>query len=139
MKILILLLLTAVLWGTTPVLEKIGLTKAQPLTGVTVRSLAVVITLILYLFFTGKLKETLTVDFKTIVIFSISGILAGLIGMITYFAALRAGATSEIVPIAATYPLVTAILSILILGEQITPFRILGTILIVIGIWLVQI
>lgn len=139
MKVLLLLILTAALWGATPIIEKIGLAKAQPLTGVTVRSLAVVITLILYLLFTGKLKETLTVDLKTIIIFSISGILAGLIGMITYFAALRAGATSEIVPIAATYPLVTAVLSVLILGEQITPFRILGTILIVIGIWFVQI
>lgn len=139
MKILLLLLLTAIFWGTTPVIEKIGLSKAQPLTGVTIRSMAVVIALFSFLLFSGKLKETLTVDLKTIVVFSVSGILAGLLGMITYFAALKAGATSEIVPIAATYPLVTAILSVLILGEQITLFRVIGTILIVIGIWLVQI
>ena len=139
MKILLLLLLTAILWGTTPIIEKIGLTKVQPLTGVTIRSIAVIVMLLMFLIFTGKLKETLTVDLKTVIIFSISGILAGLVGMITYFAALKAGATSEIVPIAATYPLVTAILSVLILGEQITPSRIAGTVLIVIGIWLVQI
>ncbi len=139
MKILLLLLFTAILWGATPIIEKIGLTRVQPLTAVTIRSIAVIVVLFLFLGFTGKLKETLAVDFKTIVIFSISGILAGLIGMITYFAALRAGATSEIVPIAATYPLVTAILSVLILGEQVTPSRIAGTILIVIGIWLVRI
>jgi len=139
MKILLLLLVTAILWGTTPIIEKVGLTRVQPLTGVTIRSIAVIVVLFLFLLFTGKLKETLAVDFKTIVIFSISGVLAGLIGMITYFAALRAGATSGIVPIAATYPLVTAILSVLILGEQVTPTRIFGTIFIVIGIWLVQV
>jgi len=139
MKILLLLLLTAVLWGATPILEKLGLAKTQPLTGITIRSIAVVVALLSYLAFTGKLKAAFTADAKTIIIFSVSGVLAGLVGMITYFTALKAGATSEIVPIAATYPLVTAILSVLILGEQITPFRIMGTVLIVVGVWLVQI
>ena len=138
MKILLLLLFTAVLWGATPIIEKIGLAKTQPLTGITIRSVAVVVVLLLYLAITGKLKAAFTADAKTIIIFSISGILAGLIGMITYFAALKAGATSEIVPIVATYPLVTAILSVLILGEAVTPLRIMGTVLIVVGVWLVQ-
>ncbi len=139
MKILLLLLFTAILWGSTPILEKMGLTKVQPLTAITIRSTAVVVVLFLFLAFTGKLKEAFAVDLKTIIIFSVSGILAGLVGMITYFAALKAGATSEIVPIAATYPLITAILSVLILGEQITPYRIIGTLLIVVGIWFVRI
>ncbi|NQT22539.1 MAG: EamA family transporter [Candidatus Omnitrophica bacterium] len=139
MKILLLLFFTAILWGSTPIIEKIGLAKTEPITGITIRSVAVCIALLLYLAFSGKLKTAFTADAKTIIIFSISGILAGLVGMITYFKALKAGATSEVVPIAAIYPLVTAILSVLILGEQITPLRIMGTILIVAGVWLVQI
>jgi len=137
-EVLSLLILTAILWGSTPVLEKIGLGKTDPLTGVTIRSIAVTVALLIFLAFTGRIKNIFQVDTKTIAIFTITGLLAGLFGMLTYFFALQKGATSQIVPIAAAYPLVTAVLSILVLGEHVTPVRITGTILIVLGIWLVQ-
>lgn len=136
--VILLLILTAFLWGTTPVLEKIGLGGTDPLTGVTIRSIAVTVALLIYLLFTGKMRQVFSADHKTLIIFSITGLLAGLLGMLTYFAALKRGATSQIVPIAATYPLVTAILSVLILSEQVTVLRLIGTILIIIGIWFVQ-
>ena len=47
-------------------------------------------------------------------------------------------ATSKIVPIAACYPLVTALLSVLVLKEGVTLSRVVGTALIVSGIWLVK-
>jgi len=64
--------------------------------------------------------------------------MAGLLGMWTYYTALKMEATSKIVPIAACYPLVTAFLSVLILKEGVTFQRIIGTALIVSGIWLVK-
>ena len=137
-EIIVLLLITAFLWGTTPVLEKIGLGKTDPLTGVTIRSIAVVCALLLYLGVTGRITQVFRADLKTIVIFSTTGFMAGLLGMITYFLALKKGATSQIVPLAATYPLFTAILSVLILGERVTPLRLFGTFLIVAGIWCVK-
>ena len=48
------------------------------------------------------------------------------------------GQIQMVVPIAATYPLVTAMLSVLILGEHLTPLRVIGTVLIIVGIWFVQ-
>jgi len=138
MTTVILLLLTAILWGSSPILEKIGLGETDPLTAVTIRSLAITVILILFLTITGKIKDVFTVDLKTIVIFSLSGFLAGLLGMVTYFGALKMGATSKIVPIAATYPLVTAILSVIILKEGLTFARLIGTILIITGIWFVK-
>ena len=137
--VIFFLILTAFLWGTTPVLEKIGLAKTDPITGVTIRSLTVTIALLLYLVFAGKIKAVFQTDPKTIAIFSLTGILAGLLGMVTYFFALKKGATSQIVPIAATYPLITAILSVLILGEHVTSLRLIGTVFIITGIWMVQI
>jgi transporter family protein len=134
----ILLVLTAVLWGSSPILEKIGLGKTDPLTAISIRIFAVAAVLLFFLLFTGKLKEVAGADAKTIIIFSLSGLLAGLLGMITYFGALKIGATSRVVPIAATYPLVTAVLSVLILKEGVTIERIIGTILIVTGIWFVR-
>jgi len=137
-EVILLLALTAFLWGATPVLEKIGLGRTDPITGVTIRSIAVTLALIVYLLFTGKVKQLFQADAKTVVIFSVTGLLAGLFGMLTYFAALKKGATSQIVPIAATYPLVTAVLSIVILREGVTPLRLVGTLLIILGVWFVR-
>ena len=138
MTMTMLLLLTALLWGSSPILEKIGLGRVDPLTAVTIRSLAITIILLGFLALTGKIKDLFNIDPKSLIIFSISGFLAGFLGMWTYFGALKLGATSKIVPIAATYPLVTAILSIIILKEGVTLFRIIGTVFIILGVWLVK-
>jgi transporter family protein len=138
MTSVVLLIVTAVLWGSSPILEKIGLGKTDPLMAVSIRSFAITIILLLFLAFTGRIKDVFAVDAKSVAIFTISGFVAGLLGMWTYFGALKLGATSKVVPIAAAYPLVTAILSIIILKEGVTLLRLAGTILIVLGIWLVR-
>lgn len=138
MIIFILLLLTAILWGSSPILEKIGLRNTSPLIALTIRSVGVAVILLIMLSCMGKLKELFSVEGKTVILFTISGIMAGLLGMWTYFGALKAGATSKIVPIAASYPLITVLLSILILKEGVTLVRLLGTLLIIAGIWLVK-
>lgn len=138
MTVIILLIWTAVLWGSSPILEKIGLAKAEPLTAVTIRSFAVTLILLVFLTVTGKLKEVLSTDLKSMMIFAASGFIAGLLGMWTYFWALKLDATSKVVPIAATYPLVTAVLSALILKEGVTPARLIGTAFIIAGVWFVR-
>ncbi|RLA95746.1 MAG: hypothetical protein DRG55_05845 [Deltaproteobacteria bacterium] len=140
MKLLPLLLLaiTALCWGSTPILEKVGLKEVDPFVGVTVRSMAITAVLLAVAALSGRLRDIFSVDLRTVVIFSSSGILAGLLGMWTYFWALKMGATSRVVPIAASYPLVTALLGMLLLGEQVTLLRFLGIVLIVVGIWLVK-
>ena len=138
MTVFILLLLTAIFWGTSPILEKIGLRSTTPLLALTIRSVGVTFILLSILAGLGKFKELFSLEGKTIALFIASGILAGLLGMWTYFGALKAGATSKIVPIAACYPLVTALLSVIILKEGLSPARLLGTFLIISGIWLVK-
>ena len=138
MTIFILLFLTAILWGSTPILEKIGLRNTSPLIALTIRSIGITIALLITLGCLGKIKAIFSVSAKTAMVFVASGIMAGLLGMWTYFGALKAGATSKIVPIAATYPLITAILSIIILKENVTVARLIGTLLIIAGVWLVK-
>lgn len=135
----LLLVLTAILWGATPILEKIGLTgKIDTLSALTIRSLAVSVALLIWILIKGKTQHVFNQEPKTYSIFILTGLMAGLFGMLTYFGALKMGATSKIVPIAATYPMVTAILSILILKEPVTFIRLFGTALIISGIWLVK-
>jgi transporter family protein len=136
--VILLLIITALLWGATPIMEKIGLARVDPLIGVTIRSAIVTVGLLMLTFFLGKGRALVELDGKSVLIFGASGIMAGLLGMWTYYMALKMEATSKIVPIAACYPLVTTLLSVLILKEGITLPRVIGTALIVSGIWLVK-
>ena len=136
--VVLFLIITTLLWGATPIIEKMGLAKVDPLVGVTVRSTIVTIGLLIILFLMGKGRELIEVSGKNVLIFGASGVMAGLLGMWTYYMALKMEATSKIVPIAASYPLVTALLGALILNEGVTLPRVIGTALIVSGIWLVK-
>lgn len=137
-KVIILIILTAIFWGSAPIVEKIGLSESTPIIGVTVRSIVVSIFLLLYLLIKGNIKSLISLSPKALTMFCLSGVLAGGLGMLTYFGALKLGVTSRVVPLAATYPLVTAFLSVLILGEEVTIPRIAGTVLIVLGVCLVK-
>jgi transporter family protein len=138
MIVFILLFLTVLLWGTSPIIEKTGLSNTTPFVGLTIRSLGVSIILVITLTLMGQWKTIFSVNPRTALLFVLSGTMAGLLGMWAYFAALKAGATSQIVPIAASYPLITALLSIFILKEDVTWVRLMGTCLIIAGIWLVK-
>ena len=136
--VVILLIITALLWGITPIFEKMGLEKVDPLIGVTIRSTIVTAGLFFLIFLLGKGKALMEMDGKSFLLFGISGLMSGLLGMWTYFTVLKMEATSKIVPIAASYPLVTAVLSFFILKEGLTLPRVIGTVLIVVGIWFVK-
>lgn len=136
--VILLLAVTAFLWGATPILEKMGLSKVDPLVGVTLRSSIVTAGLLILTIALGKGRELVSVDGKSLLLFGISGLMAGLFGMWTYYMALKMEPTSKIVPIAASYPLITALLSVLILNEGLSLPRVIGTALIVSGLWLVK-
>ena len=136
--VILLLVVTTLLWGFTPILEKIGLTKVDPVVGITIRSTVAAVSLLILTLLLGRGRALLEVDGKGFLLFGASGLLAGALGMWAYYAALKMEATSKIVPISASYPLVTALLSVLILREGVTLPRVIGTALIVIGIWFVK-
>ena len=136
--VILLLITTTFLWGATPILEKIGLAKVDPLIGVTIRSTIVTAGLLFLTFLLGKGRALIELDGKSIFLFGTSGMMAGLLGMWAYYTVLKMEATSKIVPITACYPLVTALLSVLVLKEGVTLHRVIGTALIVSGIWLVK-
>ena len=67
-----------------------------------------------------------------------SGLIAGVLGMFTYFSLLKGGEASKIVPLTAAYPLVTALLSLVILGEKLSPLRLLGIFFTILGLIILQ-
>ncbi len=131
-------LLAALLWGITPVFEKLGLQKVNPLVATTVRTLGIAVILLLIMIFSGRLKQLTTIDRASIVYLVIGGVLAGLLGVWTYFTALKYSPSTQVVPIAASYPLVAMVTSIIFLGEELTLSKGVGTLLVVLGIALLH-
>lgn len=134
-NVLILWLLTILFWGVSPVIEKIGLKEVEPLLALFVRTFAALIVMFLVILMQPSVNLS-SLTPKNIGILSLSGILGGFLGMLTYFSLLKAKNASQIVPLTSTYPLVATLLAIIFLKEELTLLKILGTLFIVIGIYL---
>lgn len=138
MENLAFVLLTMLFFGIAPVLEKQALVDLSPLLAVAVRSFAVSTILLVGLGATGRLSGLAQVDWKTFLFIVGGGLLGSLIGQWTYFKALRSDVASRIVPMVAAYPLVTVLVAATLLREPITWQKVLGTLMVVVGIALLK-
>ncbi|NIP29731.1 MAG: EamA family transporter [Candidatus Dadabacteria bacterium] len=129
----LLALLVAFIWGINPIMEKLSLIKATPLSVMTVRFIMTSIVLVAISLYNDKFDEISNLDTRTYYYIIIPAILAG-VGLYIYFTALGKGESSRVVPIVATFPLFTAIYAFLILKESITTPKLIGTFLIVAGL-----
>jgi len=125
-------------WGAAPVFEKAGLTKIAPLPATALRSWMIGTILIVAVTLSGGWKEVSSVDLRSLGLLLAGGFLAGLLGQVLYFAALKGGQASRVVPFVAAYPLVTVFLSLLVFREALTPPRAAGAALVVLGILLLR-
>jgi len=131
-------LITLVVWGVTPLLEKSALERTAPLTAVTIRACVMAVAYVGIAIATGTGAVLFQVDGRSFLYILISSILGGVLGLLTYFHALKAGDAAAVVPITACYPLVTTLLATVFLQEPISLSRIFGAALIVTGIYLVR-
>jgi transporter family protein len=138
MRLMVFLLLTTLFWGTAAIFDKLALGATSPFAGMMVRQFILTGILLAVGVGSGRLGNIGALDGRTVLLFGLSGICGGAGGLWTYYHALRMGGASLVVPITATYPLVTVLLSWLILQEGLTVHRIAGTALIVLGVWLVK-
>lgn len=134
MKVFLLACLTAVLWGFAPVFDKLGLGKATPMAALSVRTLVVALGMAVFLAASGGWREFGTLDRRAVAYIVLGALAAGLLGQLVYYYALKSGEAARVVPVAATYPLIAALLAVLFLREPITPGKIIGAILIVLGV-----
>ena len=138
MKLMTFLFLTTLFWGMAAIFDKLALGKVAPLSGMMVRQFILTGILLLIGISSGRLGGALTLEWRSMLFFGLSGICGGIAGLWTYYHALRLGGASLVVPITATYPLITALLSWAILQESLTISRLIGTAFIVLGVWLVK-
>ena len=137
LKAILWAILAALVWGSAPVFFKLGLKgEISPLSGIFFHNLTATIFALLTLLI---LKENpLSYTFKEIFFVSLGGFVSGFLGLLVYYKAVKAGEVSIVAPIASSSPLFSTLLAVLILGEEFTVKKFVGTILIVLGIILVS-
>lgn len=139
MKAFYFALITAVIWGIVPVMEKVGLTKTAPFAGLLIRSCGVIVgAAMLAVFNNNALRTALKADPKTLFFLITGGFMASIAGQMFFYNALKSGETSKVVPIAGTYPLVSFLLGIIFLGESITGAKLAGVSFVLLGLFLLR-
>ncbi|MFH1478309.1 MAG: GRP family sugar transporter [Candidatus Omnitrophota bacterium] len=132
-------ILTALVWGCVPILEKAGLMRIDPMPGLFLRVFGVATGLIvLSIFNIQALKTALKADLRTISLIMLGGFLASVVGQMFFYHALKSGEASKVVPISGTYPLVSFLLGVIFLGESLTISKGFGVLLVVAGLFLLR-
>lgn len=139
MKAFYFAIITGIIWGTVPVLEKIGLGKIAPLPGLIIRSFGVMIGISMLAIFNNQAFRTaLRAEPRTIFFLVLGGFMASVVGQIFFYNALKAGEASKVVPVAGIYPLVAFILGVIFLGESFTLPKLMGLIFVLVGVLLLR-
>ncbi len=132
-------ILTSLIWGLAPAFEKIGLHgRIDPYIGVVIRTIPIVITGFAGLVVMGRIEEMAQVELRNVVFLCIGGLLAGFLGQVAFYSALKNAEASVVVPLAATYPLVALLVSVMFLGEAFTWQRLVGVVFVVSGVILLK-
>ena len=139
MKSFYFALMTAVVWGTVPILEKMGVSRIIPLSGIMIRSCGVIIGVSMFSVFNNQaFRIALKAEPRTVFLLVLAGFMASIVGQLFFYNALKTGEASKVVPIAGVYPLVSFFLGILFLGESITLTKIGGVVFVVTGLFLLR-
>lgn len=140
MKPQLLALLTAMAWGIGGYFEKKGLHlgNLSPQMGITIRTAVALVILAVISF--PQWKTVPQASPKALLMMVVGGgIVAGSLGMLCYYAAIKGAPLSKVMPIAFTSPLFGALMGIIFAAEPLTWKTILGMLMTVGGIILLTV
>jgi len=135
MKAQIFALITAIAWGVGGYFEKKGLHlgNLSPQMGITIRTLVALIILGIVSF--PQWKSVTQAGSRSLLYMIIGGgVVAGAVGMLCFYLAIKGASLGKVMPIAFTSPLFGALMGIIFGGEAVTTKSIIGTILTISGI-----
>lgn len=131
-------LLSAFIWATTSLAIKAQAAQTNPLSFNAFRMfVAMIFTFALLPFFGGISALTQTPP-SAIIVLATSSVIGIAIGDALYFWSMTKIGASRALPISGTYPLFTWALAVPLLGEPITMQAMLGTVLVVSGVYLLS-
>ena len=135
MKPQLFALITAIAWGVGGYFKKKGLHKGfiSPELGITIRTFIALLILSLASF--KHWHKIFKSDINSLLYIIIGGgIVAGAIGMLSFYRALKGASLSQVMPIAFTSPLFGALMGIIYGNETLTIKTLIGSVLAVAGI-----
>lgn len=139
MNYYIFALLAAFFFGLAPIFGKFGLEGVNPALALCIRSFIISGIMLVWLIFNKDVSPLASVSLSGWIFIALEGICAALIGQLLYYYALKSGDASVVVPLIATFPLVTFILATLFLGDKLTMTKISGILFTILGIVLLKI
>jgi transporter family protein len=125
-------LLSALFAALTTILAKIGIQGVNSNLATAIRTVVILVIAWGIVFSTGQINDIHSMSTRTWVMLILSGVATGL-SWLFYFRALQIGQASYVSPVDKSSTAMVLILSVLILGEQLTWQSLLGTLLIVAG------
>lgn len=135
MKAQIFALITAIAWGVGGYFEKKGLHLGNltPQMGITIRTFVALI--ILGIVSYPQWKTIPQAGSKALLYMIVGGgVVAGAIGMLCFYLAIKGAPLSKVMPIAFTSPLFGALMGMIFGGEAVTVKSIIGTVMTIGGI-----
>lgn len=131
----LLALFTAMAWGIGGYFEKKGLRLGglSPQVGITIRTAVALVILGVASFPQWKTIPQAGPKALTMMVLG-GGVVAGAVGMLCFYAAIKGAPLNRVMPIAFTSPLFGALMGILLGGEPLTWKIVLGTLLTIGGI-----
>ena len=133
-----LVVITILLWGSTPLFEKLALSGSPPFVFLFLRTVFIALCMGGIVLATGEIRQGVQLSGRTVLFTLLSALFGGVLGLSVYFHALQRGEASIVVPVTSSYPLVTVLMSFLVLGEPITVSKTAGAALIVAGLMLLR-
>lgn len=135
MKAVWFAILSALVWGTAPLIFKLGLRgEIPPLAGIFFHNLTATIVALLSMLL---VRESFIYPLRDVLIVCIGGFISGFLGLLLYYKAIKTGDVSVVAPIAASSPLWASLFAFALLGESFSLYKLAGTILIVVGVILI--
>ncbi|MGB3113799.1 MAG: EamA family transporter [Candidatus Omnitrophota bacterium] len=129
-------LLAAGIWGVTSIIEKYALFKIEPIPSLFYRCAGVLLGLFVLFAFMLKPSQIKAVDLRSASLLFIAGFLGSFVAFIAFYKALKIGEMSMVVPVSASFFLISFLLGIFVLGETLTWMKGIGVFLIAIGVWM---
>lgn len=126
---------SALFAGITSILAKIGIKNTDSTAATAVRTIIILIFSWLMVFITGAFGGISSISVKTLVFLILSGLATGG-SWLCYFKALQIGDVNKVMPVDKSSTVLTMLLAIIILGEELNLLKIVCMILIGVGTYL---
>ena len=138
MKYLYYSLIAMLFYGIAPLFAKAGLSGMSPLQAMALRSLVVCVSIYAGILFSGRGWLLTGWSARGALFITLEALCAGLVGHLAYFAAMKAGQASRVVPIVSAFPLIAFAGAVFFFSEKVTAAKIAGVLFVIAGVWLIR-